>query len=145
MTPDGGADNTLKAKAQMVVKANAFLKQLTGEMGEAAGKDFQKIPEAVARSEEFWGLLANWLCYTYKIPAGSVNAGEFLDEDTAVPTFSGLLNQAKARLTKGAVAEETKVRGARRAAACISVRANLCSTHLLPPANPSPANPPPAN
>ena len=101
MTPDGGADNTLKAKAQMVVKANAFLKQLTGEMGEAAGEDFQKIPEAVARSEEFWGLLANWLCYTYKIPAGSVNCRRVPRRGHRRPDLLGLAQPGEGAAHKG--------------------------------------------
>jgi hypothetical protein len=110
MSSQGDSTSWQSQKSNQVSIANEFLAQLTGELKEAAGADFLNMPEAVACSEEFYAKMATFLCYVYKIKKGHKNAGKFLDEESAIPLLSGLLNQSKVRFSKLPIPEESKVR-----------------------------------
>jgi hypothetical protein len=110
MSSQGESTSWQAQKANQVAVANEFLAQLTGDFKDTAGSDFEQMPETVACSEEFYAKMATFLCYTYRIKKGHKNAGKFLDEESAIPLLSGLINQAKARFSKLPTLDESRVR-----------------------------------
>lgn len=110
MTPQGESASWLNQKSNQKNIANEFLAQLTGELKAAAGSDFETMPEEVACAEEFYATFATFLCFKYRIPAGRVNQGKPLDEDSAIPVFTGVIRQSQQRFSKQTISEESKVR-----------------------------------
>ena len=137
LQPGGESASTVSAKANQINIANEFLAQLSSDLRQQAGDDFEKVRAEVICTEEFWGHLASFLCFTYKIKGGRKNAGKPLDEDTAIPIWSGLINQAKQRFSKGGLSEGNKVWCCTAAAhtpehAARTHTPRTCRAHALP-------------
>ena len=100
-----------QAKDAFVDKGNLFLQHLASSNPELAakyGSEWGAVPEEHAASHELHEMTATFICKVYLIPAGSRNAGQHLDQNTAEGVWSGLLQSIKKRLAKSE-RRETKV------------------------------------
>ena len=71
----------------------------------------EALTEEVVTTSDFWGLLATFLVFIYIIGQGATNAGEHLDEKSALSTWRGLFNQMRQTFSHS-TNRETRVRWA---------------------------------
>jgi hypothetical protein len=112
MTSEGSSSDWVKAKANMRRIGNLFLEHL--QMSNATlsaewGSEWDELTEEVVTTIDFWGLLATYLVSVYVIAKGSTNAGEHLDEKSALSTWRGLFNQMRQTFAASTI-RETRVR-----------------------------------
>jgi hypothetical protein len=132
MTAQGASADWIKAKANHRRIGNLFLEHLAAsnaELSEEWGKEWDELREEAVTTHDFWGLLATYLVSVYVIAPGTTNAGEHLDEKSALSTWRGLFNQMKQTFT-ASINIQTKVRcapidpptpGLTRVALCVCV------------------------
>ena len=109
LRPGGTSKSWLSALANHKNIFNEFLKSLTGELKAGAGQDFDKVDMEILSATKIWGQCGHYLCHDYKITKAGKDKGKSLDEATAIPIFSSLLNMAKRRSATCVLSDEHKV------------------------------------
>jgi len=106
MTAGGDSEDWVKGKANHKRIGNCFLAH---SQNPKWGLDWDKVPEAELREQDFWGSFATYLTEIYEIAAGQKNPGKNLSSKSAVNAWSGLIDDFKSRFGKSA-SQETKAR-----------------------------------
>ena len=129
LRPGGESRSWLSAKANHLKITNAFLKQ-----DKIAANVWEQVDISTLAEHAFWQKFAYFLSYTYTIEKAGKDKGKPLDEATAIPIFSSMLNEAKKRASGAQGSDEQKVCCVRtRAPACLPACILLALPAALPP------------
>ena len=100
MPSAGNAKATVAGKSSQDKVMVEFLLYMAGEVPELSavwGVIWEKVPEKYLADRKIWGYLASFIAEVKVIDAGSKNAGELYDLETAHGKWTGLIDTARKR------------------------------------------------
>ena len=106
MTAAGAADGTTGSKQSRDKFGDAFLNEIATtnpDLGQRWGSKWAEVPESEACTNEIMEYVATYAATIYIIPAGRVNAGTHLSQDSAENYWGGMIDDRFKQFQHGTV------------------------------------------